>query len=123
MFPALNSHDNWATTLPFPTERALRESIRHWRANAFGAFEGIGSSSCALCELYLQNICEGCPVAAFTGEPGCVDTPHRSAAYAASTIFRPDFRGAAREELDFLEMLLALAHASDAKRGAAYCGA
>ncbi len=123
MFPTLDTHNNWATTLPFPAERALRESIRHWRANAFGAFEGIGPSSCALCKLYIESVCEGCPVAAFSGKSGCVGTPYGRVECADFLIYGIDFRGAAREELYFLEMLLELAHASDAERGAAYCGA
>lgn len=129
MFPALDTHDGWATTLPFPTERALRESIRHWRANTFGAFEGRGPFDCALCRLYLQEMCKGCPVFAFTGNPGCVGTPYsRSASpkrvvHADSTFGMSDLRSASQEELDFLEMLLGLAHASDAERGAAYCAA
>lgn len=94
--------------------KALKASIAHWRRLAEGKErkgERPGRSDCALCDAFIDRGmcgCEGCPVAAHTTLPSCLNTPFR-AAYEAWWIrgaSSPRFRKAAQRELVFLESLL-----------------
>lgn len=98
------------------TLTALKASIEHWRRLETGQRkpeEAIGSSHCPLCYEFnsdIDEMCVGCPVFAYTGEPLCYGTPY----YAASAISNqdpegldsPDFKFAADIERAFLESLL-----------------
>lgn len=67
----------------FPTTRAeaLEDSITKWEGLAmFAREDGIlphaDADTCALCDLYLENQCAGCPVAEATRQTGCLGTPY-----------------------------------------------
>lgn len=100
---------------------ALRASISHWQDNAnvielHGA--SVSSKDCALCKLFLDNYCRGCPVAEVSGHLFCGNTPYNRAfkthdVWCATTKYtdefdaaRTEFREAAKAELKFLESLL-----------------
>jgi hypothetical protein len=62
-------------------EKALRDSISRWEANAARDIHGdmqLGIAGCPLCELFMIALgvgCTGCPVADATGQTGCRGTP------------------------------------------------
>ena len=96
---------------------ALKKSIEHWERLASGTAregEGIRSKSCPLCALYVQNFCQGCPVAEQTIATGCAGTPWRGASDAHSEFGQnsAQFHFAAIAELDFLRSILAKAEAN-----------
>lgn len=94
-----------------------------------------GAEDCALCTIYLgdwPSICVGCPVSSYTGQRGCHNSPYYLADKAfnkweeafnsvgespwaksvacntdAVKTARNNFRTHARDEIEFLEMLLA----------------
>lgn len=69
-------------TTPAEEAAALEASIQHWTDNiAAETPEGvkIGPEHCALCNLFWQENCLGCPVMARTGRSGCRDTPYGDA--------------------------------------------
>ena len=102
------------------TRAALENSIQHWRENIAQnncRFIHIGSSYCALCELFLYNRpneCGGCPVVEKTGEPLCNGTPWRRFRVTLSSwhddpdeeAYRNTWRQAAQAMVDFLISLL-----------------
>jgi hypothetical protein len=99
------------------TAAALEASIAHWEANAVAETPEkvkIGILSCALCRLFLDEGCIGCPVRAKTGVTRCNKTPY-VAAHAALRCWtvwrgdktRDDFHAAARAEVEFLKGLRA----------------
>lgn len=93
------------------TLRALKCSIAHWSRLASGKRrrrESTGPSNCALCAMFIENACEGCPVMGKTGLTFCRGTPYADAELAASAygFNSRSFKIAAREELEFLQALL-----------------
>ena len=60
------------------TKEALQKSIEHWKRMRDNPSkdEVPGPETCALCEKFYGLECEGCPVAEYTGESGCDDTPY-----------------------------------------------
>jgi hypothetical protein len=94
--------------------KALKLCIRKWKyivryyENAGQAFlDDGGSWTCALCALFLDASCEGCPVRAKTGLAECKDTPYCD----HYNVFKNsmDLRSAlkfARQEVKFLESIL-----------------
>lgn len=94
------------------TKVALEESIAHWRKNAAAVNPEdvkMGASSCALCDLFYDKSCEGCPVVERTKQQLCANTPYHLASYAFGFWRRRDekedkeiFLDAAQKELDFL---------------------
>lgn len=64
------------------SKKALEESIEHWNrlANAPDALaaieEGISGENCALCTVYAEDRCSGCPVANHTGFIECRNSPY-----------------------------------------------
>jgi len=96
------------------TLKALKASIEKWERNAVAETPDgylIGPESCALCRLFHDSGCHGCPVRGRTGRVGCLGTPYFAASKAqwgwrlgGST---PDeAHTAAREEVAFLKSLL-----------------
>lgn len=95
---------------------ALRASIAKWRTNALVRHPRdaqIGSSTCALCTLYLNNHCIGCPVFE-VASCFCENTPYveawnahaRWSAHPHEVSKGDAFRAAALAEAEFLEELL-----------------
>ena len=65
---------------------------------------GYGSSSCALCELYLHLHCDGCPISQYTGYTHCKHTPFDS--FNMNAAISGDsrrFTAASKRMLAFLE--------------------
>ena len=94
------------------TLEALKESIMHWEHFANGEREDdetIGPDDCALCDLFFDNRCAGCPIAENTGQEVCAGTPYRGAAdwiHGSGDYDSSEFRAAAQKELDYLILLL-----------------
>lgn len=59
-----------------PILTALQESIQKWTLIAKGELPDMGAENCALCDLFFQMNCRGCPVYKRTGKSGCLDTPY-----------------------------------------------
>jgi len=100
-------------SMPANTRRALKESIAHWRRMAMGKSTGgeaPTASQCPLCDLFLcqKSPCRGCPVKRkFSAY--CVGTPYHAAFAeynAGEGIDSPEFKAAARRELQCLVALL-----------------
>ena len=98
---------------------ALEASIAHWEENARARVPSdasLGVTNCALCKLYHDNFCQGCPVYEETGKDRCSGTPFQRA-YRLLCVWRSEdrldavgrraeeFRAAAQEEVDFLKSL------------------
>lgn len=93
---------------------ALEASILHWQENVAAEWPEdvrMGQASCALCSLFFDQCCEGCPVMRRTGYSNsrCSGTPYIGASYALfvwretrSDAARDDFRKRAQVEVDFL---------------------
>lgn len=98
------------------TLKALKKSIEHWTRLVNGKRapnEVTGPEHCALCSLFLDkdkdgNFCTGCPVKAKTGYDTCFGTPYAAAERTGNDFGfdSPQFRRAARKELNFLKSLL-----------------
>jgi hypothetical protein len=70
--------------------RALWVSAEHWLFDCVDIKEGepfkLGPSHCECCERWLESGffgCRGCPVANYTGIPGCIGTPYAEAVSVA----------------------------------------
>lgn len=91
--------------------KALKESIAHWKRLATGK-RGIGEyhdcTSCALCEAYLYDKCNNCPVKLKTGRRFCVGSPWHNAdkQWERFGYDSPQFKKAATVQLEFLKSLL-----------------
>jgi glutathione S-transferase len=86
---------------------ALELSIAHWERMATGKFLGNekpGAADCALCVLYYDNGCDGCPIKEHTGLGLCKETPY-NAAYDAWDEGAQDFPTQAHKMKEFLERL------------------
>ncbi len=97
------------TSEPMPerTLTALRGSIKKWEGIVAGTIEDKGPDNCPLCQLFIDNDeCAGCPVAAFTGEDGCGDTPYEDYSAAQSRGDSNRIARAAQAEVAFLKSLL-----------------
>lgn len=95
------------------TAEALEASIKHWQENVVAETPGnasIDTDDCALCKVFFEGDCRGCPIQAATGDEYCWGTPYEE----ARELFnewegRPHgvrtrglWRVAAQKELDFL---------------------
>lgn len=96
---------------PRTPRQALRASIEKWVF--VGALVGCGlgvddggSDSCALCQLYLDDNCKGCPVRGRTGKRGCRGTPYDKWREFALDDESEERRQVAEEEELFLRSLL-----------------
>ena len=94
------------------TLKALRGSIKKWRAIVAGTEDDFGMS-CELCKRFCARwgwICEipstgeRCPVYERTGVPGCEETPYDQ--WRVTAIDTPESDDAAKAELAFLISLL-----------------
>ena len=95
---------------------ALKASIRHWKRMAAGKRrnkESPTADHCALCKEFQDNFgdpdfCTGCPVSEKTKLTGCLGTPFSEAwrAWRNCGGDSPEFKAAARKEIEFLESLL-----------------
>ncbi len=99
--------------MEFETEAALRDSIAHWERLASGTSgenEGIYADNCALCGLFIQNECNGCPVKEYSGFDMCQNAPWEDAERALDRAHddkrSPAFIKAAARQLEFLKNLL-----------------
>lgn len=95
------------------TKKALTESIAHWRRLTTGKRkrnESIGIVDCALCAMFrpYSKHCDGCPVYVSTNSRCGRSTPYSNASEAQSIygLDSPEFKTAARAELNFLRSLL-----------------
>ena len=90
------------------TKKALLKSIEHWKENETVSVREarVSSNSCALCHLFANRDCIGCPVHAFTGHKDCAESPWRNALRAAYVCDQSAFSRAAAAERQFLESLL-----------------
>lgn len=106
------------------TLEALRGSVKKWEGIVAGTVVDEGPTNCPLCRMFYRKDtdgerapCAGCPVSAYTGQPGCDGTPYGTYAeheYEAHGHFRhkchaPDCdegRRLAQAEVDFLKSLL-----------------
>lgn len=93
----------------------LEKSIKHWEKNVAAEYPeeaSVAWRDCALCLEYYYGDCVGCPIQAKTGESNCEGTPYNAADEALGSWieygdeFKPDFRAAAQQMLDFLKSLL-----------------
>lgn len=89
------------------TTQALRDSIEHWRRLSTGMAnpnEKIFTGDCALCALFYDQYCVGCPVFEKTGWEECFATPWRNAARAYEKYGKnsSQFQKAAKKQLKFL---------------------
>jgi hypothetical protein len=86
------------------TETAREESIKHWVRMMHGVptGEGVYAADCALCNMFYEYACNGCPVSEYTGQYDCHDTPWRAARDAVET---PKFYNAAYNMVEFLKSL------------------
>lgn len=58
---------------------AFEASILHWQENVAAERPEdvrMGPDNCALCSLFFEDDCEGCPVMRRTGYRGCSGTPY-----------------------------------------------
>lgn len=91
------------------SERALELSIEKWEFIAANADKIVFDGSiwtCALCYLFIDNGCGGCPVQARTGYSGCVNTPYQE--WANTRIRKSDIevkKSVAEREIAFLKSL------------------
>lgn len=91
---------------------ALKQSIEHHSSNSkvtevdFPDKVGLGSKDCALCELFFDKRCHGCPVAMKTGQILCYNTPYVATVKARDDLNYKDFIVAEEKEVVFLESLL-----------------
>ena len=58
------------------TEKALRQSIVKWERIAQGVGTEKGPKNCALCQRFLEDDCQSCPVALKGGRDSCGGTPY-----------------------------------------------
>ena len=58
------------------TLKALKESILKWHNIVYKNGEDYGSDNCALCNLFWDYDCIGCPIKEHTSEPYCSGTPY-----------------------------------------------
>lgn len=87
---------------------ALELSIQHWERLSSGnrqPGEGVGSNDCALCLNYFKQGCNGCPVSQKTGATLCRKTPYAETQRHKYNLNSPEFKEAAKEELEFLKSL------------------
>lgn len=107
---------------------ALDASIKHWHKNEMADFPSswlIGIAECALCVIFWNFGCVGCPIRAATGIGSCRSTPYSrvnralddwKAVYEHPSndssddswnylLMQTKFRNAAREETKFLRNL------------------
>lgn len=95
---------------------ALEASIEKWERNARADHPDeveLGPKTCPLCQLFWEDDCVDCPVAASTRLQFCEDTPYewcedsaeRWENYPDSKDLREAFREAAEEEVAFLKSL------------------
>ena len=90
------------------TRKALEASIKHWERNVTGRTTTISSEHCALCRLFLDAGCKGCPVSNYTGKDICRGTPYVEIARMDDkneNLNSLKFRSLAFKELRFLESL------------------
>lgn len=91
------------------TLEALEASIAKWEKNARVRNldnAQIYSDTCALCDLFYEDDCTGCPVQRKTGLKECSGTPWVDCCEIKNDDDIEGFRAAAREEVKFLKSLL-----------------
>ena len=87
------------------TKAALEASIKHWEdlTNIKDIKDArIGSRECALCSLFTEQYCVGCPVRRASGEPNCHRTPYENACSEYHKNDLDKFLVEAKRELEFL---------------------
>ena len=101
-----------AKTLKPKILKALKQSIAHWKRLATGKSrrgESIYDSDCALCKLFMDDDCRGCPVRQATRLSDCRRTPWievRDTLIWLKSKQDPAFKAAAKKQLEFLQSLL-----------------
>lgn len=94
------------TIMDEQTAQALEKSIKHWEENVERAEEDdelvTGQKDCALCGLFWNKDCIGCPVSARTGRQDCCNTPYIDVCKAET---QKERISACTDELNFLRSL------------------
>ena len=100
-------------TMTKQTLTALRKSIKHWERMRDDpeCNEIPGPDDCALCQLFYDDWCNGCPVYVATGTRSCDTTPFRRASEVwwhrkRDTTGKTDWQAAANEMIAYLRGLL-----------------
>jgi len=99
------------------TLAALKKSIEKWEKIVSGKGEDRGGENCALCELFAEDECIGCPIHTETRETSCQGTPfhewvnhhekkHPESFSGALKVECPECKELAQKELEFLKRLL-----------------
>lgn len=95
---------------------ALYDSILHWKNDNVGLsnseLANISPDSCALCSIYFDKACKGCPVKEKTSNPVCISSPYAKVSlllvlwYESEADTKPEgFEAAVQNEIEFLESL------------------
>ncbi len=96
------------------TTEALEGSIDKWEKVKEGTGLDKASNNCPLCQLFMMNACEGCPVKDATGVSHCDNTPYERWSHHhyvkhkdkwTCEIYCSICTELAQEELDFLKSL------------------
>ena len=90
------------------TSEALEKSIKHWEENvAAGSCDDIRTEAtgCALCDIFNEDGCVGCPVMDATGRDYCKETPYTLVTRAVYEGSITAAHKAAKAELEFLKGL------------------
>lgn len=83
--------------------KALTESIAHWRRmKAGGTDDSPCVEACALCVLYFDNGCKGCPIAQDSKMVTCFGTPYTEANLAFARDEIASWKDLAQKEIDYL---------------------
>lgn len=82
---------------------ALKGSIRKWEKIVDGSGNDDGCKNCPCCQMWASNnLCYGCPIAAFSGEESCYNTPYDS----LPPSYREDYQTGAKKELNYIRKVL-----------------
>ena len=97
------------------TKAALERSIQHWKNNTAAEMPddvSVSDADCALCSLFLDLACHGCPIREKTGIPSCLGSPYTDCVIALGYWFHygnspsmDNFRKHAAQMVAFLESL------------------
>lgn len=87
------------------TLSALKESVKKWERIRDGKETDLGSTNCALCQAFIIDDCDGCPVIS-----GCNNTEYKEwesyFGLGSKEVFDSTSLALATAELDYLRSLL-----------------
>lgn len=59
-----------------PTSEGLEGSIKKWEGIVADTEVDLGAQNCPLCQVFIDKVCQGCPVQERTNETFCFSTPY-----------------------------------------------